>query len=76
GIDATAIVPRICSTRTRATLDRVGEPFFTTRPGKGQGLGVFIARVLVEHMRGTMAVASMPEKGTRITIWLPQTVTG
>ncbi|MEM7675285.1 MAG: HAMP domain-containing sensor histidine kinase [Myxococcota bacterium] len=60
---------------TRTTLERVGEPFFTTRAGKGQGLGVFISRVLVEHMRGRMAIASMPQEGTRITIWLPQTVT-
>ncbi|MGZ3475620.1 MAG: ATP-binding protein, partial [Polyangiales bacterium] len=36
-----------------ATLARIGEPFFTTKPpGRGMGLGVFVARSVIEHVGG------------------------
>ena len=59
-----------------ATLARVGEPFFTTRPGEGQGLGVFIARALVEHLGGSVTIESAPRQGTRVRLRLPVEVRG
>lgn len=53
-------------------LARVGEPFFTTRPGSGMGLGVFIARSLVEHLGGWLDIQSQLGEGTKVSIWLPQ----
>ncbi len=33
---------------------RVGEPFFTTKPGRGLGLGVFLARAVAERAGGSL----------------------
>ena len=57
-----------------ATLARIGEPFFTTRPGEGQGLGVFIARSLVEHLGGRIEIDSAMGQGTVARVYLPQEV--
>jgi two-component system sensor histidine kinase RegB len=53
-------------------LPHVGEPFFTTRaPGTGMGLGVFLARAVVEQAGGSMHIASRPSAGTTVTLRLP-----
>ncbi|TXD38151.1 HAMP domain-containing histidine kinase [Lujinxingia vulgaris] len=53
-------------------LARVGEPFFTTKPtGSGMGLGVFLARTLVEKIGGSLRIDSDLGCGTRITVLLP-----
>jgi two-component system sensor histidine kinase RegB len=52
-------------------LARIGEPFFSTRPAKGTGLGVFIARSLVERMGGSLHFSSEPGVGTTVSIRLP-----
>lgn len=54
-------------------LARVGEPFFTTKePGKGMGLGVFLARALCERLGGKLEYTSSPGKGTTARVFLPQ----
>jgi len=54
------------------TLRRIGEPFFTTKePGKGTGLGVFLARNVIERLGGTMEFRSEPGRGTLVTIRIP-----
>lgn len=51
---------------------RVYEPFFTTKPpGKGMGLGVFLAKNVIERLEGTIDVQSRPQQGTTVTIRLP-----
>lgn len=53
-------------------LARVGEPFFTTKePGSGMGLGVYLARSVLERMQGTLTLAPAPDRGTIATIELP-----
>ncbi|MEO1482407.1 MAG: HAMP domain-containing sensor histidine kinase [Myxococcota bacterium] len=47
------------------------EPFFTTRPEEGMGLGLFIARSLVEHLGGRIEIHSAPERGTEVNVLLP-----
>ena len=55
------------------TLRRIGEPFFTTKePGKGMGLGVYLARNVIERLGGTMEYASKPGHGTVVTITIPR----
>jgi signal transduction histidine kinase len=51
-------------------LTKVFDPYFTTKRG-GTGLGLPIAKNIVEGLGGTVAVASTPGKGTEITIDLP-----
>lgn len=54
------------------TLRRIGEPFFTTRePGKGMGLGTFLARTLAEQLSGRLTFESTPLAGTDATFELP-----
>jgi two-component system sensor histidine kinase RegB len=53
-------------------LRRVFEPFFTTKaPGKGMGLGLFLARNVVTGMSGNLALDSQLGSGTKARITLP-----
>ncbi|MFO0677903.1 MAG: ATP-binding protein [Polyangiaceae bacterium] len=52
-----------------ATHERLGEPFFTTKPaGKGLGLGLFLARTFAESQDGTLTVQSTAGKGTWVDL--------
>lgn len=54
-------------------LDKVGEPFFTTKPpGRGLGLGVFLARVFFESLGGALAIEPRPGRGTRAVARFPR----
>lgn len=54
-------------------LARAGDPFFTTKePGKGMGLGLFLARNVIERVGGELLLASTLGTGTTVTIRLPQ----
>jgi signal transduction histidine kinase len=52
-------------------LERLARPPFTTRTG-GAGLGVAVARTLVEQHGGHLRYESTPGQGTTATIELPQ----
>jgi len=53
-------------------LARVGEPFFTTKPaGRGMGLGIFLARAIVERLGGELSIRSTPGAGTTAILSLP-----
>jgi signal transduction histidine kinase/CheY-like chemotaxis protein len=55
-----------------ATLSRAREPFFTTK-GEGQGTGLGLAQVenLCEHAQGALTLASEPDAGTTVSLYLP-----
>ncbi|RCS54787.1 sensor histidine kinase [Bremerella cremea] len=54
-------------------LARIGEPFFTTKePGSGTGLGVFLAKNVVEKLEGNVHIDSIADQGTTVTISIPR----
>jgi signal transduction histidine kinase len=55
---------------TPEVLDRIRKPYFTTKEG-GTGLGVAVARGIVEQHGGRMDIRSASGKGTTVSIVLP-----
>ncbi|HUA91586.1 MAG TPA: PAS domain S-box protein [Terracidiphilus sp.] len=55
-------------------LDRIFEPFFTTKGDLGTGIGLWVARQLIEKRGGQISLASNtegPTCGTIVTIFIP-----
>lgn len=55
-------------------VDRVAESYFTTK-SRGLGLGLALARGVIERWNGRLSIASRPGSGTRVSISL-KTVPG
>lgn len=51
-------------------LERLFEPFRTTKPATGTGLGLSVVKSSVERQNGTIVVESEPDEGTRFCIEL------
>ncbi|MDP3652817.1 MAG: ATP-binding protein [Rhodoferax sp.] len=55
-----------------AIRERIFEPFFTTKPsGEGSGLGLDIAKKIVDKHQGRIEVESTPGVGTTFRVYLP-----
>ncbi len=53
-------------------MARIGEPFFTTKaPGRGMGLGLFLARAVIEGVGGSLQIDSNKDNGTEVGARLP-----
>ena len=54
-------------------VKRATEPFFTTKDtGDRMGLGLFLARTLIDSLGGQLIIESAPRQGTTIRVVLPQ----
>ena len=60
----------------REDMDKIFEPFFTTKDGTGMGLGLWVAKDIVERHGGAISVIPQTEGselgGTTVTIKLPR----
>ena len=62
---------------SKETISFVFEPFFTTKPaGKGTGLGLTVAKRIVNDHGGEVSIKSMEGKGTTVIIKLPLSAEG
>ena len=53
-------------------LQKVFDPFFSTKRREGTGLGLSISQTLVTRQGGNISAISEPGKGTTFSIWLPE----
>lgn len=57
---------------TPEVLARAGEPFYTTKePGHGMGLGLFVARAVLERLGGALELTSVAQAGTTAVLTIP-----
>ncbi|MDP9000605.1 MAG: ATP-binding protein [Myxococcota bacterium] len=54
-----------------ANLGRVFDPFYTTKPGSGTGLGLSLCQNIITSMGGEIAIDSGVDKGTTLRVTLP-----
>ena len=55
-------------------LDRIFEPFFSTKGQRGTGIGLWVARQLLEKRGGSISLQSetkIPKNGTTVSVYLP-----
>ena len=55
-------------------LALLGEPYVTTRDGEGMGLGVFIAKTLLEHTGARVHFANRAPRGAEVAISWSRTI--
>ena len=53
-------------------LDRIYEPFFTTKgPDRGTGLGLAVVHGIVKSYAGDIVVGRVPDRGAKFEVYLP-----
>ena len=57
---------------TQNIIDKVFDPFFSTKGQKGTGLGLSVIWGIIDNHNGSISVQSEINKGTTFSIRLPQ----
>jgi len=55
--------------------ERIFEKGFTSKPGINHGIGLHLVRSFVDRWGGSITLESLPEAGTRFTLYLPKSPT-
>lgn len=69
-VDSTHVTIKIQDTgigMTKDQIERLGEPYYSTKGDKGTGLGVMVVNSIVKAMKGTIRVKSKVGEGTVFT---------
>ena len=53
-------------------IDKVFDPFFTSKRREGTGLGLSISQTLIKRQRGQISVESEVGRGSTFRVWLPE----
>jgi signal transduction histidine kinase len=61
---------------TMEVLRMARQPFYTTRPGVGKGMGLSLAESILRQHGGDLQIQSTPGCGTTVTIYLPMATEG
>lgn len=56
----------------KENINKIFQPFFTTKGKKGTGLGLMIATNIINNIGGSIGVKTSPGEGTSIKVVLPQ----
>jgi PAS domain S-box-containing protein len=56
---------------TEEVQRRCFDPFFSTKDGRGVGLGLSVAHGIVQRHKGSIEIQSHPGKGTKVIVQLP-----
>lgn len=54
-------------------VDRVFDPFYTTKPETGKGLGLSLSHRIVKKYGGEMFIESQVGEGTAVRVYIPET---
>ncbi|PLS17402.1 histidine kinase [Bacillus sp. M6-12] len=61
---------------TKEQIQRLGEPYYSTKEGKGTGLGMMVVYGIIRAMNGTITVKSQLDTGTTFIIAFPKVEIG
>lgn len=56
---------------TKEQVDRLGQPYFTTKGSRGTGLGMMVTFSIIKAMKGKLSVESEVGKGTTFKLTFP-----
>ena len=57
---------------SQENVDRVFDPFYTTKGSLGTGLGLPVVRDIARSLGGEIMLSSVVDKGTTVTVALPK----
>jgi two-component system sensor histidine kinase RegB len=55
-------------------IEHATEPFVSGKPGRGKGLGLFLAQAVADRLGGRLAIESTPGEGTLVRFEIPRDV--